>query len=293
MQLHFAKDERFPAWKIVTLQYAVVATLLLLLFGYWRLQIRHHAEYVQLAERNRIRNLPVIAPRGRILDREGRVLVDNFPAFSILLMRESSGPLSRRRIEGIARGLQVDVAEVQDLVVRTAHLPRFQPVMLKQTATLEDVAFVESHRLEYPELDVIQVQQRLYPKHEVLASVLGYVGEVSEDMIAQSNGHYIPGDVGGKFGVERQYDTVLSGRDGMRRVIVNSRGQEMGAMTAIDAVPGHDLRLTIDLDLQMVAEAENGSDGIDKAQKVHPDLIVTHRFHPGDSFLWSRGPGTR
>src|SRR5207247_6410322 len=131
MQLHFAKDERFPAWKIVTLQYAVVATLLLLLFGYWRLQIRHHAEYVQLAERNRIRNLPVIAPRGRILDREGRVLVDNFPAFSILLMRETSSTLSPERVAGIARGLQLDLAELQDLITRTAHLPRFQPIVLK------------------------------------------------------------------------------------------------------------------------------------------------------------------
>jgi penicillin-binding protein 2 len=299
MPLHFAKDERFPAWKIVTLQHIVVATLLLLLFGYWRLQIKHHSEYVELAERNRIRNLPVIAARGRILDREGRILVDNFPAFSVLLMRESSGPLSPERMAGIARGLRLEVADVQDLVTRTAHLPRFQPVVLKQTATLEDVAFIESHRLEFPELDVIQVQQRLYPKHEVLAPVLGYVGEVSEDMIAQSSGRYRPGDVGGKFGVERQYDDVLSGRDGMRRVIVNSRGQEVGSMTAIDPVPGHDLRLTIDLDLQMVAEAALGDragavvaldprTGELLAMASHPSFDPNHFAHRIDREEWQR-----
>jgi penicillin-binding protein 2 len=226
MEFRFQEDERFPPWKIIALQYIVAATLLLLLFGYWRLQIRQHRQYLELAERNRIRNLPVIAPRGRILDREGRVLVDNFPAFSVLLMRENSSPLSSAQVQGIARGLQLDPAELEDLVKRTAHLPRFQPVVLKQAATLEDVAFVESHRLEYPELDLIQVQQRLYPKHEVLGSVLGYVGEISEDMIAQSGSRYRPGDVVGKFGVEREYNDLLSGRDGMRRVIVNSRGQE-------------------------------------------------------------------
>jgi penicillin-binding protein 2 len=258
MSFRFAEDERFPIWKIIVLQYIVGAAFLGLLFGYWRLQIRQHSQYVELAERNRIRNLPVIAPRGRILDRQGRVLVDNFPAFSVLLMRETSSALSPERVAGIARGLQLDLAELQDLITRTAHLPRFQPIVLKPSATLEDVAFLDSHRVEYPELDLIQVQQRLYPKREVLASLLGYVGEVSEEMIAQSRGRYRPGDVAGKFGVERQYDQVLSGRDGMRRVIVNSRGREVGSMTAINAVAGHDLRLTIDLDLQMAAEAALG-----------------------------------
>src|SRR5256885_10086641 len=99
-------------------------------------------------------------------------------------MREYSATLSPNRVEGIARGLELDPVEVQVLVDRTAHLPRFQPVVFKQAATLEDVAFVESHRVEYPELDVIEVQQRVYPKYEVLAPVLGYVGEVSEEMVA-------------------------------------------------------------------------------------------------------------
>ena len=84
-----------------------------LLVGYWRLQIGQHRQYLDLAERNRIRNLPVIAPRGRILDRDGRVLADNFPAFSVLLMRESAAALSPERIAGIARGLQLDPEELR------------------------------------------------------------------------------------------------------------------------------------------------------------------------------------
>ena len=89
MEVRFPGDERPPVWKIALLEYAIAASFLGLLIGYWRLQIGHHRLYAEMAERNRIRNLPVIAPRGRILDRYGRVLADNFPAFSVLLMREN------------------------------------------------------------------------------------------------------------------------------------------------------------------------------------------------------------
>ena len=255
MEVRFPSDERPPAWKIAFLQYVIAATFLVLLVGYWRLQIGHHQQYADLAERNRIRNLPIIAPRGRILDRDGRILADNFPAFSVLLLRESETKLSPERVAGIARGLQLDPEELRATLQRTASLPRFQPVLLKQAATLEDISFLESHRVEYPELDLIQVQQRLYPKHEVAAAMLGYVGEVPEEMIAKLGSSYRPGDVMGKFGVESQYNRVLNGRDGMRRVVVNSRGQEVGVLANVYAQSGNDLRLTIDLDLQMAAEA--------------------------------------
>ena len=258
MEVRFPEHERLPGWKIAFFQYGIALTFLGLLVGYWRIQIGQHHLYLEQAERNRVRNLPVIAPRGRILDREGRVLADNFPAFSVLLMRESASTLSPERLEGIRRGLGLDPDELQRLMEHTARLPRFQPIVLKQSATLDDIAFVESHRLEYPELDLIQVQQRLYPKREVAAATLGYVGEVSEDIIAKPGSPYRPGDVVGKFGIERQYDQILSGQDGMRRVIVNSRGEEVGSLTTINAIAGNDLRLTLDLDLQMVAEAALG-----------------------------------
>src|SRR5271169_6296025 len=234
MEVRFPNDERPPAWKIAFLQYVIAASFLALLAGYWRMQIGQHRQYLELAERNRIRNLPVIAPRGRILDREGRILADNFPAFSVLLLRESVATLSPERMAGIARGLQLDPEELRGTLERTAGLPRFQPVLLKQAATLEDIAFLESHRLEYPELDLIQVQQRLYPKHQVAAALLGYVGEVPEEMIAKLGSNYRPGDVVGKFGVESEYNMILSGHDGMRRVVVNSRGQEVGVLSTIN-----------------------------------------------------------
>ena len=258
MEVRFPEHERLPAWKIAFFQYAIALAFLGLLVGYWRIQIGQHRFFLDQAERNRVRNLPVIAPRGRILDREGRVLADNFPAFSVLLMRENASTLTAERLEGIRRGLDLDPDELHRLIDHAARLPRFQPIVLKQSATLDDITFVESHRLEYPELDLIQVQQRLYPRKEVAAATLGYVGEVSEEMIAKAGSPYRPGDVAGKFGIEREYDQILSGQDGLRRVIVNSRGEEMGSLNTINATPGNDLRLTVDLDLQMVAEAALG-----------------------------------
>src|SRR2546425_6321342 len=156
MRIRFPEEERLPAWKIAFLQYTIAVAFLMLLGGYWRLQIGQHRLLLDQAERNRIRYLPIIAPRGRILDREGRVLVDSTPAFTILLTREGGAPLTPARIEAIARGLRLDLEELQRQLERASHLPRFQPVVIKSLATPEDIAFVESHRLEYPEIDLIQ-----------------------------------------------------------------------------------------------------------------------------------------
>jgi len=258
MQVRFPEDERFPSWKITFLEYCVAAVFIALLVGYWRLQIQQHNRLLEQAEHNRIRDLPIIAPRGRLLDRHGRVLVDNFPSFTILLNRDNALQVSDAHLEKIASALELDPADVRDMIRRTAKLPRYQPVVLKQAASLKDVAFIDSHQSEFPEIDIIQSQQRFYPKHGVGAAVLGYVGEVSQADLARPGSNYRPGDLIGKFGIEREYNSVLRGRDGMKRVVVNSRGQEVGTLGTVNALPGHDLRLTLDLNLQLTAEAAMG-----------------------------------
>jgi len=258
MQVRFPEDERFPSWKITFLEYCVAAVFIGLLVGYWRLQIQQHTRLLEQAEHNRIRDLPIIAPRGRILDRYGRVLVDNFPSFTILLNRDNAQQLSNAHLEKIASELELDPADVRDMIKRAANLPRYQPVVLKQAASLKDVAFLDAHKSEFPEIDIIQSQQRFYPKHGIGAAVLGYVGEVSQADLSKPGSNYRPGDLIGKFGIEKEYNSVLRGRDGMKRVVVNSRGQEVGTLGTVNALPGHDLRLTLDLNLQLTAEAALG-----------------------------------
>ena len=258
MQVRFPEDERFPSWKITFLEYLIAAAFVGLLVGYWHLQIGQHAQLLEQAEHNRIRELPIIAPRGRILDRNGHVLVDNFPSFTILLNRENSSLLTDAHIEKLAKALDLDPDDVEGQIHRSVRLPRFQPIVLKQAASLKDIAYIDAHRSEFPEVDVIQSQQRFYPKHGVAAAVLGYVGEVSQADLSKPGSNYRPGDLVGKFGIEKEYNSILRGRDGMRRVVVNSRGQEVGTLGTVDALPGHDLRLTLDLNLQLTAEAALG-----------------------------------
>jgi penicillin-binding protein 2 len=259
MQVRFPEDERFPSWKITFLEYFIAAAFVGLLVGYWRLQIGQHARLLEQAEHNRIRDLPIIAPRGRILDRNGHVLVDNFPSFTILLNRENVTHLTDDHLDEVARALDLDPNDLRDMIKRAASLPRYQPLVLKQAATLKDVAFIDAHRSELPEIDIIQSQQRFYPKHSVAAAVLGYVGEVSQADLARPGSKYRAGDLIGKFGIEKEYNSILRGRDGMKRVVVNSRGQEVGTLGTVDALPGHDLRLTLDLNLQLTAEAALGN----------------------------------
>ena len=131
------------------------------------------------------------------------------------------------------------------------------PVTIKQELTPEDIAFVESHRDAdtFPEMELVQNQRRLYPRNGLAAHAVGYVGEVSEqDLDTAEFAKYTQGNIVGKFGLERQYNDQLMGVDGQRRVVVDSSGRERAVLESTEAVAGNNLRLTLDLDLQAVAE---------------------------------------
>ena len=229
----------------------------LLLLGFWKLQVIDSDKYGQLAERNRVRSIPIIAPRGRMLDRDGRVLVDNYPSFSVLLLRDDPSALERN-LPMIADGLGLSLDDIKEQLNSTEKLPRFQPIVIKPEATPADVAFIESHRADVPILEMLMVQRRRYLPGGFMAHASGYVGEVSEKQIESSGGKLRPGDIAGKSGLELQYNDLLVGTDGMRRVIVNSVGKEMGHLDQQDAIPGKQVQLTIDYDLEQVAEAGLG-----------------------------------
>ncbi len=257
-----SRDDKVPPFKITVVQYAILGIFLILAYGLWRLQVGGSGYYEKLAEQNRIRNIPVLAPRGRILDREGRVIVDNYPSFSALLLRDQNRDLDAD-VDKIASGLHMEPDDVRDRLRRFAHAPQYQPIILKDDITPEELAFIESHHVELPELDTIMSHRRLYPKNGFLAHLIGYVGEVSEDMLNTPQWEfYSPGDVVGKSGVELQYNDWLMGKNGFRRAIVDSRGKEVGHLDETPAMPGKSLRLSIDIDLQIAAEqAMDGKNG--------------------------------
>jgi penicillin-binding protein 2 len=245
-------DTGFAAGKIAIFQYAAVVIFLFLISGFWVLQVQNEKLYDARAQHNSIKSVPIIAPRGRILDRDGRVIVDNHSSFTLLLARER---LKEEHLRPIAQGLDMDFGELDARVRRFRTQPKYVPMVVKQEMTPADLAFVESHRDFFPELDVIQSQRRLYPQNGMMAHVVGYTGEISEaDLDLAEFAKYEPGSIVGKFGLERQYNDWLTGKDGERQQVVDNRGQVRQVLAQKPYAAGKDLTLTIDLDLQVVAE---------------------------------------
>jgi penicillin-binding protein 2 len=252
--ISFQNDKRMPQGRLAVVSYVIVGMIALLLFGFWKLQIIDSDRYSQLAERNRVRSIPIIAPRGSMLDREGRVLVDNYPSFSVLLLRDAPSQVEKL-LPQIADGLSMTLDEVKQEIDAARAMPKFQPIVIKPQASPSDIAFIESHRSDIPVLEMLMVHRRRYPHGDMLASAIGYVGEVSAEQVEASDSKQKPGDIVGKAGLEREYNDTLMGTDGMRRVIVNSIGKEMGRLEQQDAIPGKPIKLTIDFDLQNIADS--------------------------------------
>jgi penicillin-binding protein 2 len=271
----FGRDEKVSGGRLTAAQYIILGIFLVLAYGLWRLQVMQSDFYSLAAEKNRIRNVPVLAPRGKILDRDNRTIVDNYPSFSALLLRDSSRDLTADA-DLIAQGLHLDPNEVRARIRHFASLPQYQPIFLKEDITPDELQFIEAHRNELPELDTIMAHRRLYPRNGFMAHLIGYVGEVTDDMLNQPQFElYNPGDVVGISGVERQYNAMLMGKNGSRQALVDSHGREVGRLGETEAEPGKPLKLTIDIDLQIAAEeALAGKNGAVIAMDPHTGEIL-------------------
>src|ERR1700688_1288940 len=183
----FSKDDtHFALGRIAAFQYFIAAVFLFLISGFWVLQVRDGESNSQLAERNRVKTVPVLAPRG-----------------TLLVTRENLTP---DHIDGIAAGLHLDKEELRARIKRFSSRPKYVPVMIKQELTPAEISFVESHRDSdtYPEMELIQNQRRLYPRNGFAAHAVGYVGEVSEqELDTPEFAKYSQGEVVGKAGLER------------------------------------------------------------------------------------------
>ncbi len=252
------RGEKLSSVKSTAVQYSILFLMLALVAGLWRLQVLGANNFRELAQQNRIRKVPILAPRGKLFDRESRLIVDNYPSVSCFLVREQNKNIDAD-LPIIAQGLHLDLEQLRATLRHYRAAPGYQPIPIKQDVTADEQAFIEAHRNELPELETIDEERRLYPRDGFAAHLIGYVGEVSEEDLNQSRyAAYQPGDVVGKQGVEETYDQLLRGEDGSRDVIVDSHGREVGILGTDHATPGQDLRLTIDLDLQRAAELALG-----------------------------------
>jgi len=246
------EDLRTAQQRLDGLQSGLLVLVALLLLQFWLLQGVNSRKYRDLAENNRIRTLSIAAPRGTLTDRNGHILAENKAAFRIIVTMGPSGS-----VENISRSLasllKIDEAEVRQKLEK----PRaaYQPVTIKPKATFEDVAAVEARRLEMPEVSVEVVPVRSYPQAQSAAHVVGRVGEVTDRQLKQpAFADFEPGRVVGQSGLEALYNDDLTGADGTRRVVVNSRGVEVALSEDQPARAGGAVESTLAADLQSVME---------------------------------------
>ena len=291
------EDLRIVQGRLSILQSMVVGLLALLLIHFWNLQVVRGRYFRAQAENNRTRAVSLAAPRGALLDRKGLVLVENRPSFNVVLTPEHSEDLDAAVVR-LSHALGLGEAVVRERLARRPS--QFHPVVVKTDASLEDVAALEARRMELPEVSVDVVPLRAYPLASAAAHALGRVGEITERQIETREFEGLEaGALVGQAGLESQYNRSLMGRDGYRRVVVNSRGVEVGEAERQPPVDGPSLTLTLDSSLQAAVEqAFAGRAG--SAVALEPEtgeiLAMTsipaydpNRFTTGvDAALWGR-----
>jgi penicillin-binding protein 2 len=246
-------DRRRIAVRVGVLQGGVIVCFAALAICFWVLQVVQTDKFVEMANSNYQRTLALRAPRGVLYDRTGRVLVENRNSYTISIDRESTKNLSHT-VKVLSQLLGLDVAEVTQAVDRyvRSEPSKYRPIVIVQDATLEQVVRVLSRRKELPEILVEEVPTRQYPSEALAAHLFGYVGLASEKQIGDGINQ---GSIVGQQGVEQSYNKVLMGRDGVKRIVVNSVGREIGdPLEETPPTEGNRLQLTIDYDIQKSVE---------------------------------------
>ena len=227
----------------------VVLALAGLAGWYFKLQVVDHADYALQSEANRVKLRPVLPGRGLILDRKGRVLADNVPAYRLDVTPLEAGP-TEEWLPALRRIVALDAEDLADFEKALKAQKRFRPITLKPRVDPQEAARFAVDRWRFPGVELVPYLNRRYLHGELFAHVIGYVGRVDEEdllRLGEANSAFTHV---GKAGLERYYDDILRGRIGYERVETNVEGRALGTVGRVPAVPGADLRLSIDLDLQ-------------------------------------------
>jgi penicillin-binding protein 2 len=229
----------------------VIGVFLIFFVRLLYLQVFKGQELRSLSENNSIRLIKIPAPRGMIMDRNGRVLVDSRPSFNVVVTPEDVDDVTALS-QKLAHLLHLTPDDIAEKIVQP-DAPPFQPVAVKNDISWGELSVIQAHRLDLPGVGIQIVPIRLYPYGTLAAHLLGYVGEINKEELKE-RAEYQMGDWVGKYGVELTWEKDLRGRDGGRQVEVDAAGKEVKLLKDVQPVPGRNLYLTIDLDLQRYAE---------------------------------------
>jgi penicillin-binding protein 2 len=257
----------------------------------WYLQILGADHYRELSERNRIRYLAIEAPRGTIFDRHGTLLVDNRPAFTVSALRQEVDD-REQLFNNLGQLLEIEVGQLEERWQAGRGLPGYRPIPLLEDIGRQAMEKVQEHSIDLPGLLVEVNSFRSYPHGEMAAHLFGYLGEVSEDDLRQTEfSSYRSGEMVGKTALERMFEEKLRGSAGQKRIEVNVRGRELRQVTTRNPLPGQRLYLTIDARLQRIAEEALGDNaGAVVALDVNNGEVLAFVSLPTfDPALFARG----
>jgi penicillin-binding protein 2 len=224
-----------------------------LCFGYFRLQVLQHDEYQTRSEANRIKPRPVVPARGLIFDRNGKLLADNVPAFRLEVVPEQTGDL-KATLKELGEVVNLSPEELQQFESTRKAIRSFRPVVLKLRLSEEERARLAVNRHRFPGVDVVPYLTRRYPYGDLFAHVVGYVGRLDvDDLAALGDSKYSALTHVGKSGLERKYEDRLRGEIGYENVEQNVEGRVLRVVNNVPSLPGADLQLSIDADLQLAA----------------------------------------
>lgn len=248
---HFVKDSNtIEDSKYVWSKRIVVLILIILLIRLWDLQIMRGSEMKRLSEQNRIRINKIVAPRGVIYDRKGRIIADTRPSFNIYISHEDMKNFDQT-IDGLTALIKISKEEIMEKLEAAKGQPASFPVKIKSDVSLDDVAKIEANRVYLPGVNIQVEPKRFYHYGKMFAHLVGYVSEISDEELKKKEyQNYSPGDFIGRYGLERSYETYLRGVDGEKRVEVDSRGREMRILEQKNPIPGNSIYLNVDLDIQ-------------------------------------------
>jgi penicillin-binding protein 2 len=229
---------------------AVILSLLFLIAGAINLQVVHHAELSVQSENNRLRVVPIVPRRGTIYDRDGRVMVDNRPCYTVSVVPAEEVP--NLTVPNLAGLIDLDTLEIRRRIIKNT-VSRYQPAEVKKDIPFEVVAMLEEQHERFPGVSYQIERVRRYGAGYGIECAIGHVGEVSPEEVQKSDKNLKPGTMIGKKGIEKSFDPLLRGVDGTEYIEVYASGQILGTYEGRpreEATPGADLTLTIDLDLQ-------------------------------------------
>lgn len=239
----------------------IAGLMLFLTAGFFRSQVLDHQKYALQAETNRLREIPLPAPRGVIYDRNNKVIAENVIGYSVSILAPKEDSL-RAVLQRLSQTITITPPQIEQAARRFRRAPG-RPTVVIQDATFDVVSVLEEHRTQFPGLIIQSAPRRFYPDGDIVGSFMGYTGEVSEAELAKApdSAAYKAGQQIGKQGLEKQYELALRGKEGSQFVEIDARGRvvrQTGARPDLPPVAAPDLHTNIDMDLQRVAASQFG-----------------------------------